>query len=149
MQRYDISNYKLFVYDANGKIKHQFPLEFLRGSEERYASVAVNRDKNILIACCVKDEYRIYVCDNGGQLKYSFPVEDTHYLNISHKNEVITVKYRGNAVYIRTEEGKFKQAFEVPRHHEIFGVTFNYITKKIILHTKITDDFKIKSSYLL
>ena len=129
--------YKLFVYDTNGKIKRQLPLEFLNGSEIRYVSghVAVNKDKNIIIPCNVKDGHRIFVCHSSGQLKYSFPVNFIYCLSISHKNEIISADLCGNTVYIYTKKGKLKQTFEVPEGHDVHGVAFDHINKKIIVCT--------------
>ena len=131
--------YKLFVYDTNGKIKQQSPLEFLNGSYIQQGSfnAAVNKDKNIIISCKVLDERRIFVCDNSGQLKYTFPVEYwIEYLSISHKNEIITAKYEGDTVYIYTEEGELKQTFKVPEGHKVLGgVAFDHINEKIIVCT--------------
>ena len=116
--------YKLFVYDTNGKIKRESPLEFFNGLNMRWESrrVAVNKDKNIIISCKVIDERRIFVCDNSGQLKYTFPVENhIKYLSISHKNEIITAKYHEDTVYIYTEEGELKQTFKLPEGHKVLG----------------------------
>ena len=140
--------YKLFVYDTNGKIKQQLPLEFLNGLDMWYVSdrVAGNKDKNIIILHRVKDENRIFVCDNSGQLKYSFPVENCiKYLSISHKNEIITASY-GDTVYIYTEEGDLKQTFKLPRHHLVRGVAFDHINEKIIV---CTWNYKTKGYCLL
>ena len=140
--------YKLFVYDTNGKIKQQLPLEFLNGLDMWYVSdrVAGNKDKNIIILHRVKDENRIFVCDNSGQLKYSFPVENCiKYLSISHKKEIITASY-GDTVYIYTEEGDLKQTFKLPRHHLVRGVAFDHINEKIIV---CTWNYKTKGYCLL
>ena len=131
--------YKLFVYDTNGKIKQQSPLEFLYGSYIQQGSfnVAVNKDKNIIFSCKVIDERRIFVCDNSGQLKYTFPVENhIKYLSISHKNEIITAKYHEDTVYIYTEEGELKQTFKLPEGHKVRGgMAFDHINEKIIVCT--------------
>ena len=129
--------YKLLVYDANGKIKQQLPLEFLnelRMRPER-CHVAVNRDKNIILSHCVTYENRIFVCNNSGQLKYGFDVQNyIEYLSISHKKKTISTAHCGNTVYIYTKKGELKQTFKLPEGHEVRGgVAFDHINEKIIV----------------
>ena len=134
----NVYHYKLFVFDAKGKLKHQCPPQICNKNYNYYRrpTIAITKDKNIITPGF--HEKQIHVCDSSGELKYSFPTKelDVDRLSISDENEIIAAQMYDRFVYIYTEEGNEKRKFEVPEDHKVLDLAFNHVTKEVIVLTR-------------
>ena len=134
----NVYHFKLFVFDAKGELKHQCPLQFWNGKHFNMPStlsIDITKEKNIVTHGF--EDQQIHVHDSSGELKYSFPTKEryVHLLSISNKNEIIAAQRYSIFVYIYTEEGNEKKKFEVPEDHKVWDLTFNHVTKEVIVLT--------------
>ena len=137
----NIHHYKLFVYDAKGNMKHQYPLNcFDEMFRDSGCAIAITKDKKIIAHGDL--EKQVLVCDSSGELKYSFPTKDysDKNLSISDENEIITANTLSKFIYIYTEEGNVKRILEAPKDHKVLGVAFNHISKEVVVLT--LDDYR-------
>ena len=146
-----VYHYKLFVFDAKGNMKHQYPLPILNqnGSEDDddyQPPIAITKDKKIITHGF--DDEQMHVCDSSGELKYSFPTKelDLELLSISDENEIIAAEWLGKSVYIYTEEGNEKKTFKVPKDHTVMDLSFNHVTKEVIVLTCNTNRLEFWTS---
>ena len=139
----------LYILDEHyTRVKHKSTLQFLsKLSEFRYKSVimAINKNNNVVITLALRDDDYVYICDNTGQLKHKFEWERSKPkfaykgISISDKNEVILAALFGNNVDLYTEEGKHKMSLKLPAGHEVRGVAFHFIVRKIIVLSRLMD----------
>ena len=138
----------LYMLDEHyTRVKHKSTLQFLsKLSEFRFKSVKMAINKNdIVIKPALRDDDYVYICDNTGQLKHKFVWERSKQefgykrISISDKNEVILAAMFGNNVDVYTEEGKLKMTLELPTGHEVEGVAFHFIVRKIIVLSSLVD----------
>ncbi|CAB4035157.1 Hypothetical predicted protein [Paramuricea clavata] len=140
----DVERYVLSVLDENYSAKHDYILDFLQGRSLGYKAVkiAINRNNNIIM---MKGDY-LYVCDNVGQLKHKFkPHIFGASLGISNKDEIMISSRNGTAVHFYSEEGNRKSTIKLPEDHEVLGLAFHHVIRKIIVLTRVS----LKRSYFL
>ena len=130
--------YTFLVLDTTGFLKHQSPLEFLKGKGFVLANrLALSKDRII-----IHHDRHIWVCDHSGKLKHKFRLA-RHFSSIdvcvSNKNEIIVAERRGRFVYIFTGEGESRKAIEVPEGHKLQGVAFNHTTKQFVVVSRLKD----------
>ena len=135
-----VYHFKLFIFDAKGNLKHQYPLQIWNGKKVTYWRkhyIAITKDKNIITHGF--HDKQIHVHDSSGELKYSFPTKEINValLSISDENEIIAAQWYRNSVYIYTEEGNEKKKFEVLEDHKVLDLAFNHVTKEVIVLTKV------------
>ena len=133
----------LYAFDEDcNDVKHRNKLNFLSGKSFMYFSLAVNKNKDIVMR--VGDD--VYVYDVTGQLKYEFePKCDPCYIGVSENNEIIIASWRDNTVEIYTEEGNLKTTIELPAGHVVRGVAFHFGISKIV----VLSEHEEKESYYL
>ena len=140
----------LYMLDEHcTRVKHKSTLQFLsKLSEFRFKSVkmGINKNNNIVITPALRDDDYVYICDNTGQLKHKFVWEGSKHergdkmISISDKNEeVILAAMFGNNVDLYTEEGKLKMTLKLPADHQVHGVAFHFIVRKIIVLSRLGD----------
>ena len=146
------SHLALYILDEHyTRVKHKTELHFLSKlakveSEDKMAGMAINKD-NIVIAPSVPHEQDVFICDNKGKFKYKFVSEPTSGLDalskgisISDENEFILAVSQSDKVDLYTVEGKLKLTMELPDGHKVYGVAFHFITRKIIVLSKLSPD---------
>ena len=141
--RYDESEKDvLYVFDEHcNHVKHQSLLNFQSRLRYVYVSLAVNKNKDIVMI----GNYNVYVCDVTGRLKYEFkPKCRPLSFGVSENNEII-IGSRRNTVEIYTEEGNLKMTIKLPAGHRVEGVAFHFGISKIIVLSKHEE----KESYYL
>ena len=141
----------LYMLDEHyTRVKHKSTLQFLsKLSEFRYKTVrmAINKNNNIVIRPALRDDDYVYICDNTGQLEHKFARERSKQefgykrISISDKNEVILAAKFGNNVDLYTEKGKLKMTLKLPASHQVRGVAFHFIVRKIIVLSSLMDSF--------
>ena len=127
---YNDHQYKLFVFDAKGNLKHV-------SDDGTVKAIAVTKDKKI-----IRHDYAyggMQVCDSSGELKYSFPTKEVliDFLSISDENEIIAAAGGCKFVYIYTEEGNVKRKIETNAKFfvQVAGVAFDHVTKEVVVLT--------------
>ena len=146
------SHLALYILDEHyTRVKHKTELHFLSKlakveSEDKLAGMAIHKD-NIVIAPSVPHEQDVFICDNKGEFKYKFVSEPTSGLDalskgisISDENEFILAVSQSDKVDLYTVEGKLKLTMELPDGHKVYGVGFHFITRKIIVLSKLSPD---------
>ena len=121
----------LYVFDDHCKdVKQKSKLNFLPELRDRYLSLTVNKNKDIVMA----GNDRVYVCDVTDQLKYKFkPNCLPLFIGASKNNEIIIASYVFNTVEIYTKEANLKTTIELPAGHEVRGMAFHFGISKIIV----------------
>ena len=133
----------LYVFDEHcNHVKHKSVLNFLPGLRYGYVSLAVNKNKDIVMIAGGS----VYVCDITGQVKYEFkPKCLPGSMGVSENNKIIIGSWSNNTVEIYTEEGNLKTTIELPAGHRAIGVAFHFGISKIIVSSK---HLKKESYYL-
>ena len=146
----------LYMLDEHyTRVKHESTLHFLSKLREyRFKNVrmAVGKDDIIVIKPSMFGS--VYICDNTGQLKYNFVWQPSELdvinklISISDKNEFILAGFVSHNVDLVIEEGELKLTLTLQKDHTVFGVAFHYITRKIIVLSKLYDFWKDNSYHL-
>ena len=131
----DIYLYKLFIFNTNGELKHQAPLDFL-GGEKKSIRIAVNYDKKVVIreAC----QNRLFICDsNDGTVDCTFCMPSMMFVlwSISRKNELILANKEMDSICIYTVEGTPKLTIKLPKDHLVRSAAFHGPTGDIFVYT--------------
>ena len=139
----------LYMLDEHyTRVKHKSTLQFLSKLSEfrfKYVKIAINKNNNIAITPALRDDDYVYICDNTGQLEHKFARERSKQefeymgISISDKNEVILAAIFGNNVDLYTEKGKLKMTMKLPAGHEVEGVAFHFIVRKIIVLSRLVN----------
>ena len=147
----------LYILDEHTRVKHKSTLHFLSELGKfrcQLMEMAVNKNNNFVITPALHDDDYVYICDNTGQLKHKFVWERSKQefgykgISISDKNEVILAAMFGNNVDLYTEKGKLKMTLKLPAGHEVRGVAFHFIVRKIIVLSRLMD-YPREYSYFL
>ena len=151
-------NVALYILDEHyTRVKHENTLHFLSKLSEfrfRMVEMALNKN-NIVITPALCDDQYVYICDNTGLLKHKFVWERSKQksefkkISISDKNEVILALMSENNVYLYTEEGKLKMTLKLSAGHEVHGVAFHFIVRKIIVLSRLMDYPYLDGSFFL
>ena len=150
----------LYILDEHyTRVKHKSTLHFLSKLREfgfQTLKMALNKNNNFVITRALCDDHHVYICDHTGQLKHEFVWErsklefKSKMISISDKNEIILASFLGDNVDVSTEEGKLKMTLKLPAGHKIHGVAFDFIARKIIVLSRLTDSCsQTKCSYFL
>ena len=133
----------LYVFDEHcNHVKHKSLLNFQSRLRYVYVSLAVNKNKDIVMI----GDYNVYVCDVTGQLKYEFkPKCRPLSIGASENNEIIIGSWEDNTVEIYTEEGNLKTTIKLPAGHRVRRVAFHFGISKII----VLSEQEEKESYYL
>ena len=124
----------LYVFAEHcNHVKHKSPLNFQPRLRSGYVSLAVNKNKDIVMI----GEGNVYVCDVTGQLKYEFKPKCSPWsIDVSESNEIIMGSFLDNTVEIYTEEGNLKRTIKLPAGHSFTRVAFHFGINKIIVLSK-------------
>ena len=133
----DVKNFVLHVLDENYHVKHDScTLDFMDASLSR-VDIAINKNNNIIM---IKDEdTHVYICDNTGKLQHKFEHDSSWLpsLSISEQDKIITSSDDREAMVTFSEEGNLKSTVQLPEGHQIIGVTYHYVIRKIIVLTYV------------
>ena len=143
-QNGDVKRYLLYTLDENYEVKRVCTLDFLdlEGYHRTGMRVAIKNDGIVMI-----DLYdpSVYVCDLSGILKHKFERDsrDTHEysLALSGLDEIIISAGKGTAVKIYSEEGSQTLSIKLPEGHEVYGVAFHHMLRKIIVLSCYLKDY--------
>ena len=142
----DVTNFVLHVLDENYHVKHDScTLDFMDANVLSLVSIAINKSNNIIM---IKGgDPHVYICDNTGTLQHKFEHDSSELpsLSISEQDKIITSSDDLEAMVTFSEEGNLKSTVELPEDHEIYGVAYHYVIRKIIVLTYV----KKKHSYFL
>jgi hypothetical protein len=143
----DVESYVLNVLDENYNVKHDCRLDFFQVTSLGYDTmeITINRNNNIIM---IKDgDSNVYVCDNVGQLKHKFKSHTIGVtrLSISNKDEIMISSPYSTTVHFYSEEGNLKSTIKLPEGHEVVGMAFHHVIRKIIVLTRV----RIERSYFL
>jgi hypothetical protein len=144
----DVTNLVLHVLDENYHVKHDpCTLDFMDVSAS-FASIAINKNNNIIMING-KDPH-VYICDNTGTLQHKFEhhlsiMTSLACLGISEQDIIITSFDHDKAMVTFSEEGNLTSTVKQPEGHEIYGVAYHYVIRKIIALTYV----KKNNSYFL
>jgi hypothetical protein len=143
----DVTNVVLHVLDENYHVKHDScTLDFMDANVLSLVSIAINKNNNIIMI--KEQDPHVYICDNTGKLQHKFE----HYscfmpsLYISEQDKIITSSGDLEAMVTFSEEGNLKSTVKLPEGHQIFGVAYHYVIRKIIVLTWV---YKNNSYFLL
>ena len=141
----DVRNFVLHVLDENYHVKHDScTLDFMDASCS-FVSIAINKSNNIIMI--KRHNPHVYICDNTGTLQHKFEHDSGWQpsLRISEQDKIITSSRDGKAMVTFSEEGNLKSTVQLPEGHEIYGVAYHYVIRKIIVSTYV----KKNNSYFL
>ena len=133
----DVKNFVLHVLDENYHVKHDScTLDFMDANAS-FVSIAINKSNNIIMIKG-KDPH-VYICDNTGTLQHKFEHDSSwlHSLGISEQDKIITSSANRKAMVTFSEEGNLKSTEKLPEGHEIHGVAYHYVIRKIIVLTYV------------
>jgi hypothetical protein len=133
----DVTNFVLHVLDENYHVKHDScTLDFMDASCS-FVSIAINKSNNIIMIN-YKDPH-VYICDNTGMLLHKFEHDSSGLpsLGISEQDKIITSSADRKAMVTFSEEGNLKSTVKLPEDHEISGVAYHYVIRKIIVLTYV------------
>ena len=142
------ANFVLHVLDECYHVKHgSCRLDFMEASIHGFSfvSIAINKNNNIIM---IKDrDPHVYICDNTGMLQHKFEHVSSGLpsLIISQQDKIITSSGNLKAMVTFSEEGNLKSTVKLPEDHEIYGVAYHYVIRKIIVLTYV----KKNNSYFL
>ena len=142
----DVQNFVLRVLDEHYHVKHDScTLDFMNASLS-LVSIAINKSNNIIMIKG-KDPH-VYICDNTGKLQHKFEHDSggPFSLGISEQDKIITSSRNLKAMVTFSEEGNLKSTVKLPEDHEIYGVAYHYVIRKIIVLTHV---YKNDSYFLL
>ena len=154
----DVTNFVLHVLDENYHVKHDHRnnrhyfyehdscrLDFMDASFS-FVNIAINKNNNIIMIKG-KDPH-VYICDNTGMLLHKFEHDSSGLprLGISEQDKIITSSADRKAMVTFSEEGNLKSTVQLPEDHEICGVAYHYVIRKIIVLTRVR---KTNSYFLL
>ncbi|XP_028411839.1 uncharacterized protein LOC114534575 [Dendronephthya gigantea] len=128
-----VYSHVLYVFDRNHDMKHKFVLDIFDENETIRASLAVDRNKNIVM---IKyGDSNVYVLDVTGQLKYKFKRDgdELRSLSISNTNDVMIPSCDSKYIHIFTTEGRLKSTIEVCKDYEVMQVAFHHGISKIMV----------------
>lgn len=138
-------NYKLWVFDSSGKLKHCCGLEFLSSRHIVGITVQIAVGKKTVMIKKAEDEH-VHICDNNGKLKFTFTLRERFgdvFLSDSDENEIIVGHDQTVSVYTYT--GNFTNTIKLPEGHKICGLTFNQNIRKIIVLTRTSNCMNLLS----
>ena len=145
----DVAKFVLYVLDESYHVQHySCKLDFMQAIDIHFYGVriAINKDNNIIMINGY--DPHVYIFDNTGMLQHKFE----HYscfmpsLGISEQDKIITSSAGdGKAMVTFSEEGNLKSTVQLPEGHEIYGVAYHYVIRKIIVLTYVEKD----NSYFL
>ena len=142
----DVTSFVLHVLDENYHVKHDpCTLDFV-DTNVIWMIIAINKSNNIIM---IKNEDpHVYICDNTGKLQHKFEHNSGWLpsLNISEQDKIITSSRNRKAMVTFSEEGNLKSTVQLPEGHEISGVAYHYVIRKIIVLTCV---YKNNSYFLL
>jgi hypothetical protein len=144
----DVRNFVLHVLDENYHVKHSCTLDFME-TNITFAyrvSIAINKSNNIIMI--KDDDPHVYICDNTGMLQHKFEHGSNLLpsLSISEQDKIITSSRNREVMVTFSEEGNLKSTVKLPEDHQILGVAYHYVIRKIIVLTWV---YKINSYFLL
>ena len=129
-------NYKLWVFDRSGEIKHECVLEFLTSRHIVGITAQIKARNKLALIKKAEDEH-VYVCEVNGKLKFSFTLVERFgqvFLSNSDENEILVGHAQTVRVY--TNEGNLIKTINLPDGYKIYGLAFNEVTKNIIVACK-------------
>jgi hypothetical protein len=133
----DVKNFVLHVLDENYHVKHDScTLDFMDASFN-WVSIAINKSNNIIM---IKGgDPHVYICDNTGKLQHKFEHGSGWLtsLSISGQDKIITSSRNLKAMVTFSEEGNLKSTVQLPEDHQIFGIAYHYVIRKIIVLTYV------------
>ena len=133
----DVRNFVLHVLDENYHVKHDScTLDFMDVSAS-FVSIAINKSNNIIMIKA--EDPHVYICDNTGMLQHKFEHDSRLLpsLSISEQDKIITSSGYRTAMVTFSEEGNLKSTVQLPEGHEIYGVVYHYVIRKIIVLTYV------------
>ena len=132
----DVKNFVWHVLDENYHVKHDSrTLNFMPENLVYWMSIAINKNNNIIM---INDkDPHVYICDNTGMLQHKFEHDSRLLpsLSISEQDKIITSSRNRKAMVTFSEEGNLKSTVKLPEGHEIYGVAYHYVIRKIIVLT--------------
>ena len=136
----DLTDFVLRVLDENYYVKHDScTLDFMDVNVSS-VNIAINKSNNIIM---INDEDpHVYICDNTGTLQHKFEYHSGGLpsLSISGQDKIITSSGDLKAMVTFSEEGNLKSTVQLPEGHQIFGVAYHYVIRKIIVLTYVQKD---------
>jgi hypothetical protein len=133
----DVTNVVLRVLDENYHVKHDScTLDFMDASFS-FVRIAINKSSNIIM---IKgNDPHVYIFDNTGMLQHKFDHDSSGLpsLGISEQDKIITSSADRKAMVTFSEEGNLKSTVQLPEDHEIHGVAYHYVIRKIIVLTYV------------
>ena len=139
----DVTNFVLHVLDENYHAKHgSCSLDFIQANLTIFCfvNIAINKSNNIIM---IKDEDpHVYICDNTGTLQHKSKHDSSPLpsLGISQQDKIITSSANRKAMVTFSEKGNLKSTVKLPEDHEIYGVAYHYVIRKIIVLTYVEKD---------
>ena len=136
----DLYLYKLLIFNKNGELKHQAPLDFLGGGKKSIR-IAVNNDRKFVIR--EGSQNRLFICDSSdGTVDCTFcmPLKKFVLWSISRKNELILANMEMDAVCIYTVEGTPKLTINLPKGHLVGSAAFHGPTGDIFVYTSKAEE---------
>jgi hypothetical protein len=139
----DVTNFVLHVLDENYHAKHgSCSLDFIQANLTIFCfvNIAINKSNNIIM---IKDEDpHVYICDNTGTLQHKSKHDSSPLpsLGISEQDKIITSSANRKAMVTFSEKGNVKSTVKLPEDHEIYGVAYHYVIRKIIVLTYVEKD---------
>ena len=143
----DVTNFVLHVLDENYHVKHDScTLDFMEADVLSLVSIAINKTNNIIMINY--EDPHVYICDNTGMLLHKFELDSSLLprLGISEQDKIIISSRDLKAMVTFSEEGNQKSTVQLPEDHEIHGVAYHYVIRKIIVLTYV---YKNNSYFLL
>jgi hypothetical protein len=131
-----VDNFVLRVLDENYHAKHDScSLDFIIA---KYSKVSIAINNTNIIMTNDEDPY-VYICDNTGKLQHTFEHDSGWQpsLGISEQDKIITSSRNREAMVTFSEEGNLKSTVKLPEGHQIFGVAYHYVIRKIIVLTYV------------
>jgi hypothetical protein len=131
-----VDNFVLRVLDENYHAKHDScSLDFIIA---KYSEVNIAINNTNIIMTNDEDPY-VYICDNTGKLQHTFEHDSGWQpsLGISEQDKIITSSRNREAMVTFSEEGNLKSTVQLPESHQIFGVAYHYVIRKIIVLTYV------------
>ena len=134
----DVTNFVLRVLDENYHVKHDScTLDFMDVNVLSLVSIAINKSNNIIMIKA--GDPHVYICDNTGMLQHKFEHVSSELpsLSIFEQDKIITSSGNRKAMVTFSEEGNLKSTVKLPEDHEICGVAYHYVIRKIIVLTYV------------
>ncbi|CAB3984546.1 Tripartite motif-containing 3 [Paramuricea clavata] len=135
-----VKNFVLYVLDENYHVKHDScKLDFINANFPALCGVSIAINKTNIIIMIKGNDPHVYICDNTGKLQHKFEHNSSWLpsLGISEQDKIITSSGNREAMVTFSEEGNLKSTVKLPEGHDIFGVAYHYVIRKIIVLTYV------------